>query len=74
MNPLTTRTVPNTVSFKCLPKTYGIVKCGDKQHHRNYKRELKNGKGLSGFDLMVMDSNKTVERIAGNVINKAFQK
>ena len=29
-----------------LPKTYGLVKGRTKTYARNYKRELKNGKGL----------------------------
>ena len=49
-----------TTVFECFPKTYGIVNRKGKQHYRNYKRKLKNGRGLSGFDLMMINFNEKV--------------
>ena len=44
-------------------KEYGVVKRGERVFYRNYRRELKNGKGLSFLDLCKKERKRNLKEI-----------
>jgi len=54
-------------------KTYGRITRNGKRYYRNYKRELKNGKGLSQLDIMFLCIERTKDVISKNLLNNSFR-
>ena len=56
--------IVSDVSLSGLPPIYGIVKCKKgATHYRNYKRPLKNGKGLTLADICAIQYEKEQKRM-----------
>ncbi|HPD11180.1 MAG TPA: hypothetical protein PLN56_09340 [Methanoregulaceae archaeon] len=55
-----------------LPRTFGPVHRYGKIYYRNYRRELKNGKGLSIVDVVFKDRAQAMMRIATNLCGNIF--